>query len=45
MNSQLFVINYNDEKVYLICNEHFKKIEFRKNIVEIISIDNLSELF
>ncbi len=41
----LFVIHYNNEKVLLVCNEHFKKIEFRKNIMEVISIENISELF
>ena len=40
----LFVIHYNDEKVWLICNEHFKKTKFRKHIREVISIENLSEL-
>jgi hypothetical protein len=40
----LFVVNYNDEKIWLICNEHFKKTEFRKHIREVILIENISEL-
>lgn len=40
----LFVVNYSDEKVWLICNEHFKKTEFRKYIRDVIPIENISEL-
>jgi len=41
----LFVVNYDDEKVWLVCTEHFKKIEFRKNIQEVIPIEDLSEFY
>ncbi len=39
----LFVVNYDDKKVWLVCNEHFKKIQFRKHIHEVIPIENPSE--
>ncbi len=39
----LFVVKYENEKVWLLCNEHFKMKDFRKYTDEVLPIENPSE--
>lgn len=42
-NIPIVVVKYNDDKTWLLCSEDFKKLKFRKNIAEILPIENPSE--
>ncbi len=42
-NIPIVVIKYNDGKTWLLCKEDFRKPRFRKNITDVLPIENPSE--